>query len=96
MVVSVGSGPKRSIGPSAGRRNCERSLSFQSFSGRFGPLDRETLRPDLGLIDCKARGLVAGSRLSLPVCRGVLEVSAILMTGRWGEKGGERFEEDYL
>ncbi len=60
MVVAVGSWRKR---------DCERRRSFQSFGGGFGPLDRETLQPDLGLVGCKTGGPVACSRSSLPVGR---------------------------
>ena len=99
MVVAVGSGRTRIVEPVADRRDCERRRSFHSFGGRFNPLNRETLQSGLGLIDCKAGGLIACSKLSLLVCRCVLKVGAILMgdlTGKWREKVGARFEEHYL
>lgn len=99
MIVPVGSGHKRSIEPFADRRDCERKRSLQSFSDAFDSLNRETLRSDLELIDGKAEGLIACSRLSLPVCREVLGMGAILMsdlTEREDEKGEERFEEHFL
>ena len=98
MVVAVGYGRKRNVEPFASWRDCERRRSLQLFDGCLGPLDRESLRLDLGLIGCKAEGLAACCRLSLPACRRPLEVGILMdgLTGRWGEKGRERFEKHCL
>ena len=75
---AVRSRRRRRAGSFPGRLDRERRRSFQSFEGRFDPLDSETLHSDLESEDRIRRGPAASCRSSSGVGRSAVEVGAIL------------------